>query len=138
MSNIHQKAVLALDLGEKRVGVAISHGVAVAPLGWLDYQKRDAFFAELEDIIAGQSISLVIIGLPLGRNGQDTKQSQWARLQAEEIGKRTGLEIKFVEESYSSHEASEFLGRTKNKGEIDAYSAVAIMDRYLNEGAIES
>jgi putative Holliday junction resolvase len=134
MSNIHQKTTLALDLGGKRVGLALSHGIVAASLGWLDYEQKESFFEKLKKNILEQNVDTVVVGLPLARNGQDTKQSLWVRQQTGEIAREISTPIKFVEESFSSQEASEFLGATKQKGEIDAYSAVAILERYLREG----
>lgn len=133
MSNIHQKPILAIDLGEKRVGLAISHGVVAGPMGFLDYEDQESFYRSLKKIIEEQSVGLLIIGIPLDRNGQDTKQSFWVRAESEKIARRTGLPIKFVEESYTSVEAVENLNKVKEKGEIDVASAVQILERYLNE-----
>lgn len=138
MSNIHQTAILALDLGEKRVGVAVSHGVVASPLGFLDFDKKTSFFLSLKKIVEEQKIELIVLGLPLNKMGEDTKQSLWVRTWAKEIATETHLPIVFTEESYSSHEAREMLGVAKSKGEIDAYSAVSILERYLKEGEYES
>lgn len=133
MSNIHQTAILALDLGEKRVGLALSHGVVAAPLGFADFSKKDEFYEKLNSIIKVQNISEVIVGLPLGRNGDETKQSAWVRRQAAEIVSNIGRPIRFVEESFTSKEATEVFGRAKQKGETDAQSAVLILERFLTE-----
>lgn len=139
MSNIPQKVILALDLGEKRTGLALSHGFVAAPLGWLDYSKGDEFFEKIEKIVKEQDVSLLVIGLPLTRDGGETNQSKWVREQAKKIEKKLSMQIIFVEESYSSTEAMETLNSNRKiaKGDIDAYSAVSILQRYLNEGASE-
>jgi len=133
MSNIHQKPILAIDLGKKRVGLAISHGVVAAPVGFFDYEKREEFFRSMHKIINEQLVGLIVIGLPLDSKGQDTQQSMWVRSQSQEIANKTNLPIKFVEESYTSVEAVENLNKIKEKGEIDAASAVQILERYLQE-----
>lgn len=133
MSNIHQKPILAIDLGKKRVGLAISHGVVAAPVGFFDYENREEFFRSMHKIINEQLVGLIVIGLPLDSKGQDTQQSMWVRSQSQEIANKTNLPIKFVEESYTSVEAVENLNKIKEKGEIDAASAVQILERYLQE-----
>jgi len=134
MSNIHQKPILAIDLGEKRVGLAISHGVVAGSMGFLDYEDKETFYRSLNKIIEEQMVGIMVIGVPLDSRGQDTKQSFWVKSESQEIAKRTGLPVKFVEESYTSIEAVENLSKVKEKGEIDAASAVQILERYLGEG----
>ena len=133
MSNIPQKVILALDLGEKRTGLAVSHGIVAAPAGFLDIGKKTEFFDELNSLISAQGVNLLVVGLPLDREGRETKQSLWVRKQVEQIEEEISLPVEFVEESFTSHDARDILGKAKQKGEIDAYSAVSILERYLSE-----
>lgn len=133
MSNILQKTILGLDLGGKRVGLAISHGVIADSLGFLDFTNKDDFYHKILEIIAQQKVELCVVGLPLDREGRETSQSKWTRIQATQIGEKINIPIVFQEESYTSFEAKEELAKIKNKGDIDARSAVIILQRFIDE-----
>ena len=128
--------VLSLDLGTKRVGVAVSHGILAERMPALDFsQKHFAdFLAKLKKIIDEQKIDLIVIGLPLGRNSKETEQGKWTSEQAKRIEEALPTKIEFVEESYSTLEALERLDRKKikEKGEIDSESAKVILEQFLN------
>jgi len=133
MSNIPQKTILGIDLGQKRAGLAISHGFVAESLGFFDFSKKDEFFQKLKEIIDEQKVQLCVIGLPLSRKGEETSQSKWTREKAEEIGDQIKIPIVFQEESFTSAEAVEQLKKIKQKGEIDARSASLIVQRYIDE-----
>ncbi|OQA52593.1 MAG: putative Holliday junction resolvase [candidate division WS2 bacterium ADurb.Bin280] len=133
MSNILQKTLLGIDLGEKRTGLAISHGFATESLGYLDFSRKDEFFKKLKEIVDEQKVQLCVVGLPLAKNGEETMQSRWTREAAKEIADRAQIPIVFQEESFTSTQALEELGKIKKKGEIDARSASLILQRYIDE-----
>jgi len=121
--------ILALDLGKKRVGLAISHGVVAQGYATLklDENNPDKFLNALEEVVLQQGVDKVIIGLPLGRDGKDTKQSLWTKSIAQKIKEILGVKITFVEESYSTSQAR------GEEGDIDQQSARIILEQYLNE-----
>lgn len=135
-------SILALDLGRRRVGAAISHGVmaeALKPL-FFDEHNPGAFYRELGQIIEAQKVEKIVIGLPLGRAGKETAQGRWTRERAREISVRFHLSVSFAEESFSSFQAKENLkGEVKPKklirrhGILDSESAKVILEQYLHE-----
>lgn len=134
-------SILALDLGRRRVGVAISHGIAASTLKPLFFDERSpgAFYRELEEIIELQKVEKIVIGLPLGRLGKETAQGRWTRERAREISVRLHLPVSFAEESFSSFQAKENLKRVKPKklarrhAILDSESAKVILEQYLHE-----
>jgi len=123
--SMKSKSLLGIDLGTKRVGLAVSHGFMAEAIESLDYQNKDQFFADLRKIIDEQKIEAIVIGLPL-RDGQETDQSRWIKKESEVIGEKLGLEIEFVDEAFSSTEADWY------KGDRDSQSARIILEQYLN------
>lgn len=121
--------ILGLDLGCKKTGVALSHGVVAEGVATLkfDENKIDEFIADLQNIIDEQRVELIVVGLPLGKDQKRTDQSIWTKEQAEIIADRTGKKVVFTEESYSSTQAE------GEKGDIDQQSARIILEQYLNE-----
>ena len=126
---------IGLDFGRKRVGVAISHGIVAEAYKTLSYDEGNTlqFIKKIKDIVNEQRAKTIVVGLPLGRNGKDTDQSNWIKKQAEEHIKQIGLPIEYAEESFSSCEAAGEIGRKNKKELIDSYSAKIILEQFLNE-----
>lgn len=131
--------IISLDVGVKRVGVAVlgKGQQSPAPLKTLE---RGGHHAEKEviNLIEELQCELIIVGMPLDDNSLETKECEQIRKFCQRLGKRTTVEIKFFDESYSSFEAKERLGlsnfperKVRQKGMIDAVSASIILERYL-------
>ena len=126
--------ILALDLGRKRTGVALSSGVIAEGYATLvfDEKKIDDFIGVLKEIIAEQTVGKIVVGLPLGKDGKETEQSKWTRVQADKIKDALEIDVVFTEESYSSAQAR------GEEGDIDQSSARIILEQYLNETSSSS
>ena len=126
---------IGLDLGRKRVGVALSHGVVAEAIKTLPYDEKNTteFIKAIKDIIREQRVKTIVVGLPLGKNGKDTDQSIWTQRQVGDQLVPLGLVIEFVEESFSTSSASDLLESKNRKALIDSYSAKIILEQFLNE-----
>lgn len=128
------KNLLGLDVGDKRVGMALGDSrVRIAvPFGYLE--RSDEIISQLTEIILQHKIRIIVVGYPRNQSGEATKQTEsveeFAR-QLEEID--IDAEIVFQDESLTSVEAERRLGRVKDKGEIDAEAASIILQDYLEE-----
>lgn len=124
--------LLALDPGSKRVGIAISHGIMAEAFEVFkfDINDFDLFVTNLKKIINEQKIEKIIVGLPLGREGAKTDQTEFSEKFVRKLKEHISLPLEFVEESYSTSYARE-LGATKK--DIDSRSAQIILEQYLNE-----
>lgn len=124
--------ILALDLGSKKTGIAISHGEMAEALKtyYFDKTGEDGLVSDLRKIVAEQKVEKLVIGLPLSLNGEQTDQSRKIKKQAEGIAEKLGLPFDFTQEALTSWEASE--SETNQKG-IDAQAAKIILEQYLNE-----
>ncbi len=116
--------LLGIDFGTKRVGVAISHGFMAEGIATLGFSNKESFYSDLKKIIVEQKIEKIIVGLPMGVDG-DTHQTLWTRERGEELGEETGLPVIFVDESYSSVEADKY------NSDRDSESARIILEQYL-------
>lgn len=125
--------ILALDIGQKRTGVAISHGIIAEGIETLS-GGQDCV-KELGHLVEREKVDEIIIGLPLKSSGEPTKQSEKIREVAQIIKKTLRLPVNFVEEAYSSTQAMINLGPLANRksGNIDQESAKIILEQYLNE-----
>ncbi len=127
---------LGIDLGEKRVGLAIADGdvagAVARPLATLR-RGRDlaADAALLAAVIERESIDELIVGLPLEASGDEGPQAALTRAWGEAVAVELGLRVGFRDERLSSHLAETRLGPMKrgrsggppSKTQRDAYRA---------------
>lgn len=126
---------LALDIGNKRVGVAISNNVAKLPSPLTTIYRSDNFINEVQKLIDENEVYGVIIGLPRSLNGNETPQTKLTRVVADQIKNQIKLPIYFIDESLSSVRAEEMLKLKKKshkKEEIDALAACYILEDFLS------
>ncbi|HSX45632.1 MAG TPA: Holliday junction resolvase RuvX [Candidatus Saccharimonadia bacterium] len=126
-------SILALDVGEARVGLALASISARLVQPFTTLQREDVF-DELEKIIKNEDVGEIVVGLPRGLDGQETAQTASARAFAKELEKRTDLPIHLQDEAVTSKKAEEELrarGKPYAKGDIDALAATYILEDYL-------
>src|ERR1700712_5178062 len=103
------QTLLALDVGEKRTGVALasSQGGLPQPFGVL--ASSDNLLDKLRDIISERLVSVVVVGLPRGVEGQDTKQTKLIRDFAQQLQGALTVPIQLQDETLTSVKAEEEL-----------------------------
>lgn len=131
----HAKPVLlGLDLGTKRTGVAIAKdGLAVE---YTTLHQPAQFMQAIEAICRDESVTQIIVGLPLNADRTESDQSVWVRKQAEAINAATNLPVLFEDEYLTSWEASrqlsaQGLSPDAIKARLDAKSAQLLLEQYL-------
>ena len=125
--------ILALDIGTVRVGCAsaddsvrIPFPVAVWPRA--KYQAE----REILKLIEERSAKLLVVGMPLGPRGERTAICDSVESFVRRLAKRVSIQIEYVDESFSSLEASARLRESGSKREeIDAHAACLILERYF-------
>ena len=129
-----KKNILALDVGDRRVGVALADSqikIAV-PYGYLE--RSDKIVRQITELMLDHDISILVIGYPRNQSGEATKQTELVEQFAEELAEiEIDADLVFQDESLSSVEAERRLGRVKDKGEIDAEAASIILQDYLEQ-----
>jgi putative Holliday junction resolvase len=130
--------VLGLDVGEKRVGVALSDETRTLARPWftLTRASKQADFARLATACAEQQIETIVIGLPKTLRNEEGPQARRVRRYAAELQAALNLPIEFWDERFSSLEAQERLAsssrKPRAKGEIDSAAAAIILQGYLD------
>jgi putative Holliday junction resolvase len=137
--------ILALDLGKRRIGLAISDplGITAQGLPNLVRTTKRADLALLQKLIREREVSLVLLGNPIGMRGIEGRQSGWVREFAEAIEKYTGLPVKLWDERLTSVEAGRVLRASgisieKRAAAVDRLSAVILLQSYLDAVAYEA
>lgn len=134
MANSHLPALLALDVGEKRIGMAvIDSDVRIArPLGFLSVDG-----SEIEEIVKACHLfqpSKLVVGYPRNQSGEKTKQTEAVEAFCERLKAAGVPPIRFQDESLTSVLAEEQLKAVKRpygKGDIDAVAAALILTDYV-------
>ena len=124
-------SIIALDVGERRVGVAIANRVAKMAHPLTTLENNDVFWKELQAIITKESADLIVMGLPRNLSGDDTNQTRYVRDFALKLD---GVPVIFQDEALTSVKAEAELksrGKAYTKGDIDALSATYILEDYL-------
>jgi len=138
-------AILGIDYGESRVGVAVSDPFGSIALGVCTLQVTGMNNAvqQVSDICKEKNVDKVVVGLPLNMNGSASEMSEKVEKFVVKLQKKTGLEIVTCDERLSSAMAERPLldadmSRAKRKGVIDKLAAQLILQGYLDRQAFEN
>lgn len=122
--------ILGIDYGTKKIGLALSDEgqklafpKTVQPNVWK--YIRDA----VRDFILEENVSEIVIGLPVGLNGQETELSREVRMFAEKLKEDFSLPIHFENEVYTSAQIK--TEESAPAHQIDASSAALILQTFL-------
>lgn len=126
---------LALDVGEKRIGVALGNSIArlASPLATII--NDETVLDRLKSLVSEHKISLIVVGNPRDMRGNSTSQTTFSKAFADKLNVLE-LPIVFQDESLTSVEAEAELrdrGQPFEKQDIDSVAAALILRDYLGE-----
>ena len=131
--------ILAIDPGEKRIGIAISDpsGTIAAPLTVLRHVSRPIDAASIADLAKQNQVGLIIIGVSLDDEGLPTSQSRRSDRLVEAINQQCNIPISTWDESFSTQDARQAkiemgMNRRKRSGHLDELAATVILQSYLD------
>jgi putative holliday junction resolvase len=131
--------ILALDLGKRRIGLAISDplGITAQGLPNLDRTNKRADLDALERLARDREVGLFLMGNPINMGGNEGRQSAWVREFAGALERRTGLPVALWDERLTSVEAGRVLRSSgisiqKRAAAVDRLSAVILLQSYLD------
>ena len=131
---------LGLDIGDKRIGVALSDpaGILASPLTIINCRDNAADVAAITDIISRQQVKQVIVGLPRSMDGSLGKQAEKVKAFTEELCRHTEVRIDFRDERLTTVSAKRLMRaantrKAKKKTRHDAIAAALILQGYLDE-----
>jgi putative Holliday junction resolvase len=130
-------SVLGLDVGEKRVGVAVASLEARLPRPLATLSRDDNFFAALQEIIDNNGATALVVGLPRNLEGESTRQTADVEDFVTQLIQHSKLPLQLVDEAVTSKKAEAELdakGKPYVKGDIDSLAATYILDDYFKEG----
>lgn len=130
--------ILAVDPGEKRIGLAISDPTATiaSPLMVLKHISAVVDCAQIAQIASEQGAVQIVVGQALGSDGEITAAARHSSRLAELIRSQTSLEVVLWDESGSTQDARQTrlmmgVNRKQRSGHLDDLAAVLILQSYL-------
>jgi putative Holliday junction resolvase len=131
--------ILALDLGKKRIGLALSDPLGITAQGLPTLQRVNirTDLAELERLATEYDVRLILLGLPLHMSGDEGRQAQHAREFGTRLAEWTGREVRLWDERLTTVEAQRVLKSSgisiaKRARAVDQLSAQILLDSFLN------
>jgi putative holliday junction resolvase len=131
--------VLALDLGKRRIGLALSDelGITAQGLQTLERTNIREDLAKLAALASEKNVGLILMGNPLHMSGDESRQSQYTREFAARLKAATGLPIEFLDERLTTVEAERVLKQSgisiqKRAKAVDRLAAVILLESYLD------
>ncbi len=130
--------LLALDVGDKRIGVAVSDPFWIVITPYTTLENNSSVFNKIKKIVEENGIEKIIVGLPLTLSGKEGEQAKKTRAFVEKLKKYVSVPVEFVDERFTTDMAEEFL-RTKrkkyqkDKKKRDSIAAAFILESYIQQ-----
>ncbi len=131
---------ISLDIGDKRIGVAVSDpfNSYALPVKTVHRKNLKADLVEIEKIVKEKFATKIVCGVPVNFDGTPSVQTEKAKFFIEKLKEKTGLEIIEVDERCTTIEAEEVLisqgfDRKERKSYVDSLAATTILESFLNE-----
>jgi putative Holliday junction resolvase len=131
---------LGLDIGDKRIGVALSDpdGILASPLTIINRRDESRDIEAIIDIISQQGVGRVIVGLPYSLDGSLGEQAEKVKAFTQKLASRLQVPLEYRDERLTTVMAGRLRravkGKKREKAGDDAQAAALILQGYLDEG----
>ncbi len=134
---------LGLDVGSKRIGVAVSDPLGITAQGLETLQRRNKRLDldALEHLVRAYQVAEIVVGFPLRMSGEQGVQAEKMQRFAGELRERLGLPVHLWDERLTSAEANRLLRQTEmsiqRRGQVvDRMAAVLILQSWMEHRAL--
>jgi len=127
--------LLALDVGDRRVGVASASSDTLLANPIVTLTNDDQLIANIKKLIEDNSVGTLVVGLPRNLSGEDTEQTVKVRDFIDQLKDQLEVRIVTQDEALSSVRAEEELGshgKIFAKADVDKLAACLILEDYIN------
>jgi putative Holliday junction resolvase len=133
------KRVLGLDVGARRIGIAVSDplGITAQGLATLQRKNKKYDFSYLYRVIRDYDVAQIVVGLPLRMSGAEGVQAERVHAFAEDLRKHFKLPVHLWDERLTSVEANRLLRETElsieKRGQaVDRMAAILILQGWMD------
>ena len=128
--------ILAIDYGEKRVGIALSDPLRIISKPFCVLENNENLFVDINKIISEQQVEKIVLGIPYNLKGEDSHKTIEVKQFGEELKGKISLPIIFWDERYSTVEANESLEKMgysvmEARKVVDKVAASIILKNFL-------
>ena len=131
---------LGLDIGDKRIGVALSdpNGLLASPFTIINRREEMADIKAITDIISQHQVGRIIVGLPRSMDGSIGKQAEKVKDFTQKLCRHTEVPVEFRDERLTTVLAKRLMRaaktkKSRGKAQDDAIAAAIILQGYLDE-----
>jgi putative Holliday junction resolvase len=137
---------MALDYGERRIGVAVSDptGTLAQPHETIDRGRSGAglggALARIKSLASELGVERIVVGLPIRMSGRPGPEAEAARRFGERVRTETGVPVDYLDERWTTREAERALREigargSRARGRVDATAAALLLRAYLARGS---
>jgi putative Holliday junction resolvase len=130
---------LGLDVGDKRIGIALADplGLTAQGLPTLERRNMQSDLEAVSELCREHEVGTIVVGLPLNMDGSEGPRAAISRRFGEKLGERTGLPVEMWDERLTTVEAERVLlsanvSRGKRRKVIDKLAAQVILQSWLD------
>jgi putative holliday junction resolvase len=134
--------VVGIDLGSRRIGVAVSDGLGLTAQPHATIARHGGVrdLEAIARVVAEWQAGLVVLGLPLDPEGREGTAARSARVFADRLRAALTVPVEMIDESFSTVEAEAVLleadlSRARRRQVIDRLAAAVILQRWLDQRA---
>ena len=120
---------LGIDFGEKRIGLAVSDETKTFARELVILSPKE-FWKQILSLIEEHQVNILVLGLPMGVSGQETKKTKETKIFREKLMAVTSLPVELMDERFSSTMASHISGSKKN---LDSLAAQILLQNWLDK-----
>lgn len=134
--NHQASSVIALDVGERRIGVAVAGVPALLPRPLMTLNNSEKILHDIVALVQDQRALALVVGLPRGLEGQVTVQTRTVENFGHELEQHLSIPLYWQDEAVTSRQAEEELesrGKPYKKGDIDALAATYILEDFIRD-----
>lgn len=131
--------IMALDAGDKRIGVAVSDPLLVTAQGLKVLENSPRVLAEIASLCKEYEVGKIVVGLPKNMNNTLGPRADWTLKFAKQVAEATGLPVVMEDERLTTVAANRVmleadLSRRKRRKAVDKMAAALILQNYLSRG----
>lgn len=129
--------MLGLDVGERRIGVAVSEGRIAVPLTIVEHRSRADDLDRVAAIAREHEAELVVVGLPLLMSGDEGEQAKRTRRFGDAVARCVAVPVVYQDERLTTVQATEAVSaappRRRGRIRVDDHAAAMILQAYIDE-----